>query len=351
MRNPLKWNTVRNSRNVKYSPKLKDIDRARFLFTPVKMQIDYFLKNQIDLSIGNEADSPYVPKLLTATFNKILKLKSENNLDNLIIYKALNGSHDITQGEELVLTHVVKSMNTGDWVVFENLKEPHIIAEILFNWLEDCTKWLILPSEIKKISDMLKSHNINDIFSAATSKENRITIVDIISQGIRKYEFEILKTIAFFCAKIYPYPGIENYNETMEQFNLMKEKISIFILGYNFDILYDEGMLNEKRRSYLEIVEVMLMIIDNLIISILYDLEDETIEEVALSSEGSNRKMRDYFTKKQMAHMNNECFSPRNTKRNPSKMGELNEKDKVFYNIYLTLHNYFNNKGKLQFHL
>ena len=241
------------------------IKNLRMIFTKEKMDIYSFIKHQNDLLLkmynnqnNYENETTFIPKILTICINKLIELKNANQITKINICKALNGSYDINDEMYNNISSIMENINKGNWKQLERCQDVIILSEILFIWLDDCVKACIYPdtmemifNENKKLFKQKKSF-IDYIFEYKNlDNETITTMYSYIKSIFKKYEWEILKFFAYFLKEIYPsnnHSDERNLKEEVHEYKHMIEKLSIFILGYNIDILYENG--EEESKNY-----------------------------------------------------------------------------------------------------
>lgn len=270
---------VTKSEEVKYVKKFYEyLSTIREIFTDTKNDIIMFLKHQCDLEYQElTPTSMYVPIIMTKCLNRLLSLKNSilNPYSNNDIYKALNGSLDIQQDIYEEISSMMEKINKGDWSVLEKCKSTVLISEILFIWLDECVKYCIKPNHIVSIyKNKIIEENIDSItIGCCTNLDTIYNIYSILKQNLKKYEMEIIQYIAKFLDFLYP---CNNANQTggknvhfendpahrrksfasrrfskdnSDEYNHMAEKIAIFILGYDIDVLFDENQEKMRKKS------------------------------------------------------------------------------------------------------
>ena len=230
----------------------KDVDRAREIFTHKKKDIEYFIKNQIDLSYGNNLNNYFhVPKILSVILNQIKNIiTSRKNLDYLSLYQSINGSSEWFMEYENNIVDIKILMNKGDWEIIDAMTEEtdiNILIELCYDWLEDCVTHVINPATIKKLfeefptlyKDIKKSIERPELFT----KENRKSVIKLLGENLRLNEFETLTVVAKFASEIFPKEDPKQKHE----FNLMLEKFSTYLMGYNIDIFMETTTKLDKK--------------------------------------------------------------------------------------------------------
>jgi protein tyrosine phosphatase len=241
---------IEKNAQMKYCIKFKQfIVQLRRIFTSEKYDVDYFIKHQSDLSMEDSHKKIFIPKIIWICFDILNNLKVSNTYTNKSIYKALNGSLEISENEYQELINIVDEINDGIWDSLQNNKKIVIVCELLYYWLEDCVTYCISP---KKINEIFYYNNfkilIVDIINGNCDQRIIKSISEHIENNLKKLEMEIIKYITSFLCKIY---SNEEDNNVIE-FKRMVEKISIYLLGFNIDLLLyfksksDENKIDEE---------------------------------------------------------------------------------------------------------
>ena len=241
---------IEKNAQMKYCIKFKQfIVQLRRIFTSEKYDVDYFIKHQSDLSMEDSHKKIFIPKIIWICFDILNNLKVSNTFTNKSIYKALNGSLEISENEYQELINIVDEINDGIWDSLQNNKKIVIVCELLYYWLEDCVTYCISP---KKINEIFYYNNfkilIVDIINGNCDQRLIKSISEHIENNLKKLEMEIIKYITSFLCKIY---SNEEDNNIIE-FKRMVEKISIYLLGFNIDLLLyfksksDENKIDEE---------------------------------------------------------------------------------------------------------
>ena len=188
-------------------------------------------------------------------------MKNTNQISDITIYKALNGTIELNDEIYSNINSISKSINSGNWNSLKRCQDIIVVSELLFIWFEDCVNSCIFPSSIKEIFSPNKK-----LF------EDRLTFTDYIldyknlKQEIilqmyqyiksifKKYEWELIKLLSNFFREIYPVYS-DNQKENMilhNEYKYMIEKMIIFALGYNIDMLYE----NEEENKSFDIINL-----------------------------------------------------------------------------------------------
>jgi len=334
------------------------ISELREIFTKVKKDVFTFIKHQNDLSPKsynnqNNYETSYIPLIIAICLNRILELKKNNTVTNILIYKALNGSFDVSDENYANINSIIQNINNGNWVPLKSCDDVIILSEILFIWLDDCVKACIFPGTIQELYD-----NNKKLFSRKSNfldliidfkKLNMETITEMyefMKNILKKYEWENFKFFSNFLRDVYPiFTNDKNElkNEYIE-YKRMIEKIAIFILGYNIDILYDNEVENksfdfdnisENKEKYFQNVQMTILI--------LKFLRDTSIKRPTFEDEYIG--MIDVNKLLNFDSMNNSKEISNKEESNIEKMLNLNnrtiEQEKELFCIYQKLKNHF----------
>ena len=274
---------VKKKTHFKYVLKFQDyLLSKREIFTLDKLDINTFLKNQWDLEIIEMKNNiSYIPKIIYKCLTKLLSMKFSKSrpYSNDVIYKAMNGSLEIIDDTYVQIKNLMIRLNDGYWDAIEHCDSTVIISEILFLWMDESVKACINPKRISKIikNDIFKCNIESVLNENIANMEIMSNIYELCKKILRKSEFEILKFFAFFCNKLYPpiqpsasqsastnnilragsktklkksnavlgssFCSLSNINankDELEEYNQMVEKISIYIVGFNIDMLFNE---------------------------------------------------------------------------------------------------------------
>ena len=228
------------------------VTRLREIFTPEKMDINLFLKHQCDIAGYEERNNTsivYVPKLISATFIHLIEMKKHNS--NMHILKAMNGGDGLSDEKFANICTIVEDINNNKWNTFKEVDDITVIAELLYIWLDECVNYCIYPLTIIKlfnIKHLIAEQEENDLaYFILNCREIKMSSLNVfltyVRKTLKKYEYEIILYCAMFLKEIYPTE--QNYKGEIEDYEHMCEKIAIYLLGYNIDIVY-ENELNIK---------------------------------------------------------------------------------------------------------
>ena len=238
---------IEKNAQMKYCIKFKHfIIQLRRIFTSEKYDVDYFIKHQSDLSLDDPHKKIYIPKIIWICFDILNNLKKSNFYNNDTIYKGLNGGLEISESDYEELINIIDEINDGVWDSLQKNNKITIICEIFFNWLEDCVTYCISP---KKIVEMFQDNNFKILITDITKGNNDQRIIKNISDHIENYlkklEMEIIKYITSFLCNVYPNEDDANVIE----YKRMVEKIAIYLLGFNIDLLLYFKSKSDENKS------------------------------------------------------------------------------------------------------
>ena len=216
------------------------------------MDINLFLKHQCDIAGYDERNNPsivYVPKLISATFIHLIEMKKSNS--NMLILKAMNGGDGLSDEKFANICTIVEDINNNKWNTFKEVDDITVIAELLYIWLDECVNYCIYPLTIIKlfnIKHLIAEQEEYDLaYFILNCREIKMSSLNVfltyVRKTLKKYEYEIILYCAMFLKEIYPTE--QNFKEEIEDYEHMCEKIAIYLLGYNIDIVY-ENELNIK---------------------------------------------------------------------------------------------------------
>ena len=225
-------NCFENRNDIKHIIQFKNfLDDSRILFGK-KEKIDVYLKRQEDLLFGEEANLyGFIPKIITRIFEDIIKIKIKYKIDNLSIIKLMKGIYmEWNNDLENMLFLLKKYLNKNDWSLFNINENLILFIELLFDFCEDSTFFIINPEKTEQLisQDLFnKFFEKNNFFLTKQQKMNFLNLIKNIYYG---YEFSILFQIAFFCGNLYE----KTTNEYFQvEFEGMIERFSLEFQGYN----------------------------------------------------------------------------------------------------------------------
>jgi hypothetical protein len=227
----------------------KFIETSRIIYGK-KEKIDVYLKRQDDLLFGDESEKfGYVPKIITKSLERILEIKFKYNLDNLVIIKLLKGLENNWSDElEKVLYLIKQNINKNDWNIFQMNENLNIFVELLFDFCEDSTFYIINPEKIDiltKFAPFAKFINQNNFF---LTNQQKIDTLSYIRKVLFGFEYSVIFQISSFCAILYENNNLnENFNIL---FNEMIDRFSMELQGFHLSdiqLLKSENDIIEKR--------------------------------------------------------------------------------------------------------
>ena len=292
---------IETSEQRKYCRKFEEfLNQSRILFGQ-KESIDEFLKRQEDLLFGEEKRKyGFVPRILIKYLEKILELKIKYSLENLVIYKILQGLIiDWNEDLENVLTSMKVMINKNNWVLFDQTENLVILTELIFDWLEDSVNYTISQertSEVLESEEFLtyiktkeqNSTNQNSIINYQKGKLNTIInnncenqndfqsprlsdrktsplteLFNCIKKTYLCFEYEILFEFATFFTMIPPKTEEEHVS-----FLDMLDRLSLELLGFNLADINNNS-------EYMEKTKPLVMGLSKIILIIFESLQDE----------------------------------------------------------------------------
>ena len=300
---------IEKNSQMNYCFKFKSfIDQLRRVFTFEKYDVNYFIKHQCDLGIDDMNKNVFIPKIIWLCLDVIhnLKYKNKCNNNNNFIYKGLNGSYDLNDNDYKEIIKIVDEINDDNWESLQNNNKIFIISEIFYNWLGESVTYCISP---KRVNEMFNDSNfkfeINEV-NKGNHNENLIkSIIKHIKNYLKKVEYKILKYVANFLTSIYPKDNKDNIIE----YKGMVEKMSIYLLGFDIDLLiyfktnYEKNQINEEIEHNLSIefeisIKECIEAIDNFLILIEFlknKIQSSIRKSMTNTINLSNKKM---FSKK-----------------------------------------------------
>jgi hypothetical protein len=225
--------------------KFKDyIDRARLIFIPMKLNLEYFMKNQTDVLFGEDHKKyQYIPKLISMVLERIIELKTSHKISKADIYSAMYFPPNWTSIQEDHLLILKKRINENNYDSFNDFDDLAVLVQLLYDWLEDCVKYIINPGKIDKILDQRGlSPFIRKQISGFKnlSKEEKTNLSEKIKVELKTIEFETLVFITHFLNEIKPDPEDES-----EEYDKMVERLYVQLLGFSFQSVYENDNIDE----------------------------------------------------------------------------------------------------------
>ena len=217
--------------NIKHVQVFKNfIDDSRIIYGK-KEKIDVYLKRQDDLLFGDEAKLyGYIPKIITRILEEIIRIKIKYKIDNLSIVKLLKGVNLEWNNElENILFLLKQYLNKNDWSLFNANENIILFVELLFDFFEDSTFFIINPEKTDQIcieENFKKFDGKNNYFLSQREKINLFSLIKDIYYG---YEFAIIYQFAIFSGNLYE----KTTNTTFKiEFDEMIERFSMELQGY-----------------------------------------------------------------------------------------------------------------------
>ena len=115
--------------------------------------IENYLKKQEDILFGEELQKVgYIPIIIEKSLNKIIELKNKLKINKVLIYKLIQGELiDWNDQLENLLVELKMLINQNKWEKFDLNENLMIVIELMFDWFEDCVKFVINPERTDKI--------------------------------------------------------------------------------------------------------------------------------------------------------------------------------------------------------
>ena len=209
-----------------------------------------------------------MPKLISSTFSRLIEFKKTKA--NISILKAMNGGEGLSDEKFANLCTIVADINNNKWNTFHEVDDITIISELLYIWLDECVDYCIYPLtiiELFNVQNLFESQSETDL-ACYLLTHNELqgnilnTILTHIRKTLKKYEFEIIYYCAMFLKEMYPKK--ETYKGEIEHYEHMCEKLAIYLLGYNIDIIYENELktrahLNSKNVIFESIQKTMIL--------------------------------------------------------------------------------------------
>ena len=227
----------------------KFIQSCRIIYGK-KEKIDVYLKRQDDLLFGDDSEKfGHVPRIITKSLERILEIKIKYNLDNLVIIKLLKGLNNNWNDElEKILYLIKQNINKNDWDIFQINENLSIFVELLFDFCEDSTFYIINPEKIDILSKFPPFEKFIKQNNFLLTNQEKINILSFIKKVLFGFEYSVIFQISSFCAILY-----ENDNQNVNYnilFNEMIDRFSMELLGFHLSdiqILKNENEINQKR--------------------------------------------------------------------------------------------------------
>ena len=242
------------------------IDDSRIIYGK-KETIDVYLKRQDDLLFGDEAEIyGYIPKIITRILEEIIKIKIKYKIDNLSIVKLLKGVYLEWNNElENILFLLKQFLNKNDWNLFNANENLILFVELLFDFFEDSTFFIINPEKTDQIcieENFKKFDGKNNYFLSQREKINLFSLIKDIYYG---YEFAIIYQFAIFSGNLYE----KTTNTTFKiEFDEMIERFSMELQGYT--VIQINNIKDKNEYNKIEIrVKALSKVINFLMLDLL----------------------------------------------------------------------------------
>lgn len=251
------------SEYTKYCIQFQDyLKSLKELFSNTKLPLSSFLKKQWKLEVSKTHIN--IPTILSTCLSKLQLIKNNPNrpYSNNMIYKALNGSLEISDEAFIQIKHLIRSINNGDWKSFEECESTVIISEVMYFWLDESVKHCVSPQKVKKIiqNDFYVNKIDIIIYGKCSNIEILYELYTLFATFFKKTEIDIINFIADFLEQIYPFSRFSQHSTNfgsdkniIEQTNLSKDdtyqyesaikKIAIYLLGFNIDMICNEEVM------------------------------------------------------------------------------------------------------------
>ena len=206
------------------------IDDSRIIYGK-KEKIDVYLKRQDDLLFGDEAKIyGYIPKIITRILEEIIKIKIKYKIDNITIVKLLKGVYLEWNNElENILFLLKQFLNKNDWNLFNANENLILFVELLFDFFEDSTFYIINPEKTDQLYLEENFQQFNGKNNYFLSQEEKLNLLTLIKEVYFGYEFAILYQFAIFSANLYEKTKDEIFKI---EFDEMIERFSMELQGY-----------------------------------------------------------------------------------------------------------------------
>jgi hypothetical protein len=238
-----------------------DLIRARETFTGQKRDIDFYIKHQLDLMSQSDAHRFFhIPRILLMILERVGTLISLKNYDKLFIYQCLNGNHEWKEDYELILSKFKNSINKGVWDCINETDDILILIELLYDWLDDNITYVINTTNLDYIFKNNFQYELRNMIENKQDYtiDTRKLIIDKFKNDLKMSEFECLSCVANFISNILPDEITDSF--VLNEFNLVFDKISIYLLGYSIEMVYDNQDILQAQicQKYVELLRDML---------------------------------------------------------------------------------------------
>jgi hypothetical protein len=227
------------------------------IYTPDKMNIDYFMKHQNDIIFGKEAkEYEFIPKLLDVIFKRIIELKRIKAVSNITIYEYLYCLHDwSSETENNIVKFKVKSLliklrlNSNEWEVLNEIDQIPSLVVLLYDWLEDCVTHLISPEKITSFfTKRVKEEDLRQAIENFRDVDylTRKLYISELKRHFRLVEYETIICFGFFLTEI---QGDDENVSPCFIFDRMLEIITLEFTGLKSDLVKYKVNLDPKTFS------------------------------------------------------------------------------------------------------
>ena len=344
------------------------ITRLYEIFPQEQIDVGVFLKNQNDTAPKSQRFNYYllyIPKLISASLLRILELRNELNINDITLYKTLNGGFEVSDEKYAQISNIMLEINENNWESLKQIKDIIIISELLFIWMDECVKCCISP---KSINEIFKeeggeefSNNITEyLLDHSNQTQEEIQLLNsYIKKHMKKYEYEIVKYYALFLKEIFPISN--NINNQIQQnviveYEHMTEKFAIFLLGYNIDTLFEREYQICSKSSFENSNINIFDTVQNLIILLEFfqgttrtTLTEENkyniLNEEVTTQLNKQKMMGSHWSAEHSPRFSGEgMFGKKNDMSlnyGGVKMTHFNSKEKKLYDIYTMLREHF----------
>jgi hypothetical protein len=291
----------------------------------------------------------HIPRIVVAILERVACLIHQKGIPKATVYQCLNGNHEWKDEYENALSQLKGSINRGVWSCINETDDILVLLEILFDWLDDSVTCVFNYTTLDTLfkNDFEKELNKMIVNRREFTIETRKLVIDKFKNELKMSEFECLSCIANFLSFIYP----DDIHDpvVLNEFNLMFDKLSIYLLGYNIEMVYENSNLEEAQscQRYVELFKDMLNFFSivckydwneqtgrkgslNIMSNYLKKLYSETDESEVIATKADGK-----FFNKMKTHTNIEDIINSNTNR-----------DEFLMNMYKALEQYFNKTNK-----
>jgi hypothetical protein len=335
--------------------------------------IENYLKKQEDILFGEELKKiGYIPIIIEKSLDKIIELKNKLKINKVLIYKLIQGELiDWNEQLENLLIELKLLINQNKWEKFDLNENLMIVIELMFDWFEDCVKFVINPERTDKIIN-------NEIFMEyvnnngnKTNRHSKCDIIVLLKKEFHLFEYQIIFKFAEFLVKLSKdEENNKNYfentvinnsnnnnsnfnvcnsekknnkiNDELNSFNQMIYRISLELLGFSYNETYND---NKYQTIILPLVNGLCNII-----KIIYEILSKNIysyEELEIISPKKNN-----YTSITKKNLNISNFSETNINNNNTSYincmtGNSNtniNKEKKLFQLYKMLQEHFSDK-------